>query len=461
MVYPVSYNDYTKKTPLLDRFIRYALIPTGSDPESQAAPSAARELDLARVLESELRALGAKDVTLSEKGVVTATIPASAGAEKAPVILLNSHMDTSPDTSCEGIHPQVAEAWNGDAIALDPENKIRLDPEVFPELRRHIGEDIICTDGRTLLGADDKAGVAAIMNAAEWFLTHPDDPHAEIRILFTPDEEIGRGTDSVDVPGLRASYGFTIDGGDVGGLESETFNAATARITFTGISVHPGSAKGKMVTVRTFDFGADRTMADAYQGVQSSKLGLRGIRSSLRNMPQMAVQICALMRAAAKGPLRVMFPMVTNIEDWDSAMQVVDYCRRKLAERGVEFEPDVPFGVMLSVPAACLTAEDFTAHGCRFFVIGTNDLTQYTHAVSRELAIAEHYYRPASPAMKKLVAMVVDAAREAGIPVAICGLAVGNAVNATQYLRLGLRSFSMSPQNLLTIKKALRDADAR
>ena len=167
------------------------------------------------------------------------------------------------------------------------------------------------------------------------------------------------------------------------------------------------------------------------------------------------------MRAAAKGPLRVMFPMVTNIEDWDSAMQVVDYCRRKLAERGVEFEPDVPFGVMLSVPAACLTAEDFTAHGCQFFVIGTNDLTQYTHAVSRELAIAEHYYRPASPAMKKLIAMVVDAARKADIPVTICGLAVGNAVNATQYLHLGLRSFSMSPQNLLTIKKALRDADAK
>ena len=220
------------------------------------------------------------------------------------------------------------------------------------------------------------------------------------------------------------------------------------------------AARGRMVTVRTFDFGADRTMADAYQGVQSSKLGLRGIRSSLRNLPQMAVQICALMRAATKGPLRVMFPMVTDIEDWDSAMQVVDHCRRKLTERGVEFEPDVPFGVMLSVPAACLTAEDFTAHGCRFFVIGTNDLTQYTHAVSRELAIAEHYYRPASPAMKKLIAMVVDAARKADIPVTICGLAVGNAVNATQYLHLGLRSFSMSPQNLLTIKKALRDADA-
>ena len=221
------------------------------------------------------------------------------------------------------------------------------------------------------------------------------------------------------------------------------------------------AAKGGVVTVRTFDFGVDRAMADIHRGLESSKLGLRGIRSSLRNLPQMAVQICALMRAAAKGPLRVMFPMVTDVEDWDSAMQVVDHCRRKLTERGVEFEPDVPFGVMLSVPAACMTAEDFTAHGCRFFVIGTNDLTQYTHAVSRELAIAEHYYRPASPAMKKLIAMVVDAARKADIPVTICGLAVGNAVNATQYLHLGLRSFSMSPQNLLTIKKALRDADAK
>ena len=221
------------------------------------------------------------------------------------------------------------------------------------------------------------------------------------------------------------------------------------------------AAKGGVVTVRTFDFGVDRAMADIHRGLESSKLGLRGIRSSLRNLPQMAVQICALMRAAAKGPLRVMFPMVTDIEDWDSAMQVVDHCRRKLAERGEEFEPDVPFGVMLSIPAACLTAEDFTAHGCRFFVIGTNDLTQYTHAVSRELAIAEHYYRPASPAMKKLIAMVVDAAKKADIPVTICGLAVGNAVNATQYLRLGLRSFSMSPQNLLAIKKALRDAETR
>jgi phosphotransferase system enzyme I (PtsI) len=195
------------------------------------------------------------------------------------------------------------------------------------------------------------------------------------------------------------------------------------------------AARGRTVTVRTFDFGADRTMADAYQGVQSSKLGLRGIRSSLRNLPQMAVQICALMRAAAKGPLRVMFPMVTNLEDWDEAMRLVAHCRQLLRERGEEFDPDTPFGVMFGVPSACLTAEEFVEHGCNFFVIETNDLTQYTHAVDRDISIAERYYRPASHAMKKLIRMVVEAAREGGIPVTICGLAVGNPANTVQYLK--------------------------
>ena len=146
------------------------------------------------------------------------------------------------------------------------------------------------------------------------------------------------------------------------------------------------AAKGKMVTVRTFDFGADRTMADAYQGVQSSKLGLRGIRNSLRQPHQFETQLCALLRAAARGPLRVMFPMVTNVEDWDAAMRVVERCREHLRERGVAFNEDTKFGVMLSVPAACLTAEEFVEHGVDFLVVGTNDLTQYTHAADRELA---------------------------------------------------------------------------
>ena len=220
------------------------------------------------------------------------------------------------------------------------------------------------------------------------------------------------------------------------------------------------AAQGCPVTVRTFDFGADRTMADAYQGVQSSKLGLRGIRNSLRQPRQFETQICALLRAAARGPLRVMFPMVTDVEDWDAAMHIVEHCRQSLRERGVPFNEKTPFGVMLSVPSACLTAEEFVAHGCDFLVIGTNDLTQYTHAADRELASAERYYRPASPAMKKLIAMVMETAKAGSVPVTICGLAVGNPVNTVQYLQMGLRSFSVSPQNLLHTKKALLEADA-
>ena len=220
------------------------------------------------------------------------------------------------------------------------------------------------------------------------------------------------------------------------------------------------AAQGCPVTVRTFDFGADRTMADAYQGVQSSKLGLRGIRNSLRQPRQFETQICALLRAAARGPLRVMFPMVTDVEDWDAAMRIVEHCRQSLRERGVPFNEKTPFGVMLSVPSACLTAEEFVAHGCDFLVIGTNDLTQYTHAADRELASAERYYRPASTAMKKLISMVMEAAKAGSVPVTICGLAVGNPVNTVQYLQMGLRSFSVSPQNLLRTKKTLLEADA-
>ena len=220
------------------------------------------------------------------------------------------------------------------------------------------------------------------------------------------------------------------------------------------------AAKGCPVTVRTFDFGSDRTISDAYQGLQSSKLGLRGIRNSLRQPHQFETQLCALLRAAARGPLRVMFPMVTNVEDWDAAMRVVERCREHLRERGVAFNEDTKFGVMLSVPAACLTAEEFVEHGVDFLVVGTNDLTQYTHAADRELASAEHYYRPASPAMKKLITMVMDAASAHHVPVTICGLAVGNPANTAQYLHLGLRSFSVSPQNLLKLKQALLDTDA-
>ena len=220
------------------------------------------------------------------------------------------------------------------------------------------------------------------------------------------------------------------------------------------------AAGGKPITVRTFDFGSDRTLSNVYRGDQSAHLGMRGIRSSLRQPRRFENQIRALLRAGAIGPLRIMFPMVTNVADWDEAMRLVSHCRRNLEERGVAYKPDVPFGIMLSIPAACLTAEDFVRHGCEFFVIGTNDLTQYTHAAGREVTSAERYFQPTSKAMYKLIRMTVDAAEAKGIPVSICGLAVGDPANAVQYLHMGLRSFSMGPQNLLSVKKALVEAEA-
>lgn len=219
------------------------------------------------------------------------------------------------------------------------------------------------------------------------------------------------------------------------------------------------AAQGRPITVRTFDFGTDKTVESAYHAGESSQLGVRGIRHSLRQPRQFETQLCALLRAGARGPIRVMFPMVTDVEDWDAAMKIVERCRASLRERGVPFDEKMQFGVMLSVPSACLTAEDFIRHGCSFFSIGTNDLTQYTHAADRNLSSVESYYRPASPAMKKLIGMVLDTARAGGIPVTICGLAVGNAANAVQYLHMGLRSFSMSPQNLLEVKRALLEED--
>ncbi len=221
------------------------------------------------------------------------------------------------------------------------------------------------------------------------------------------------------------------------------------------------AAKGGVVTVRTFDFGVDRAMADANQGAGILQAGPAGHPQQPAPAPSVSdADLRPAPGAAARGPLRVMFPMVTDLEDWDAAMSIVEHCRQSLRERGVPFNENTHFGVMLSIPSACLTAEEFIAHGCDFLVIGTNDLTQYTHAADRELASAEHYYRPASPAMKKLITMVMDAAGAHHVPVTICGLAVGNPANTAQYLHLGLRSFSVSPQNLLKVKRALLDTDA-
>lgn len=247
MSIPVPYSEFPRRTPIADRLVRYARIPTASDPESASSPSSGKQLVLARLLKQELLELGLEDVKLDAFGIVSATLPASAGCEDRPAMALLAHMDTSPEASDSPVFPQVAPNWDGTPIVLNAEKGIFLSPEVFPELLAHRGEDVLCTDGTTLLGADDKAGIAAIMEAAAWFASHPEVPRPRVRILFTPDEEIGRGTENVKVEEIGAAFGFTIDGGEVAGLESETFNAAEARVTFTGISVHPGNARGKMV----------------------------------------------------------------------------------------------------------------------------------------------------------------------------------------------------------------------
>lgn len=232
------------KTSVVDRFIRYAKIFTESDPASEAFPSTSRQLDLARLLVEELNQIGLTDVTLDENGYVMATLPAN--VENAPTIGFIAHMDTNPDMTGENVNPQMVHYQGGD-IVLNPEKNIILSPRDFPILNKYIGQTLITTDGNTLLGADDKAGIAEIMAAVEYLAQHPEIPHATIRVGFTPDEEIGRGADRFDVQKFNADFAYTMDGGEIGELQYENFNAANAKITIQGRNVHPGTAKNQMV----------------------------------------------------------------------------------------------------------------------------------------------------------------------------------------------------------------------
>lgn len=232
------------KTSVVDRFIRYAKIFTESDPASEAFPSTSRQLDLARLLVEELNQIGLTDVTLDENGYVMATLPAN--VENAPTIGFIAHMDTNPDMTGENVNPQLVHYQGGD-IVLNPEKNIILSPRDFPILNKYIGQTLITTDGNTLLGADDKAGIAEIMAAVEYLAQHPEIPHATIRVGFTPDEEIGRGANRFDVQKFNADFAYTMDGGEIGELQYENFNAANAKITIQGRNVHPGTAKNQMV----------------------------------------------------------------------------------------------------------------------------------------------------------------------------------------------------------------------
>lgn len=233
------------KHTVLERFLRYVQIDTQSDPESPTQPSTEKQKDLSRVLVEELLAMGIADAHLDPHGYVYATIPANTG-KNVPVICYCSHVDTSPDSSGAGVKPILHANYGGGEIVLPDDPSVVIKPEEHPDLLEQIGNDLITASGTTLLGADNKAGVAAIMDAAQFLVTHPDIPHGTIKILFTPDEEIGRGVNKVDLEKLGAHFGYTIDGEKRGSLEDETFSADAATITIHGVSAHPGFAQGKM-----------------------------------------------------------------------------------------------------------------------------------------------------------------------------------------------------------------------
>jgi len=231
---------------LLQRFISYVQIGTQSDSSSNSCPSTEGQWVLAKQLIEELKEIGLSDVTLDENGYVMATLPANCEKQE-PVIGFLAHMDTATELTGTNVNPQIVEQYDGEDIVLNASKQIVLSPKQFPELSGYVGQTLITTDGNTLLGADDKAGIAEIMTAMAYLQEHPEIKHGTIKVAFTPDEEIGRGADRFDVKCFGADFAYTMDGGPLGELQYENFNAASAVVTCYGRSVHPGTAKGKMV----------------------------------------------------------------------------------------------------------------------------------------------------------------------------------------------------------------------
>ena len=228
--------------PITERFIRYASISTASDPDSSTSPSSSRQFDLLRVLEKELQELGMENVHLSETGVLYATLPGGVSGE---IIGLIAHVDTSPEAPGEGVEPQLHLNWDGLPILL--KDQVRIDPAECADMLRYKGGTVITSDGTTLLGSDDKSGIAIIMETCKWFLDNPEIPHPKVAVAFTPDEEVGRGVDNFDVDRFGADFAYTVDGGEVTEVSSETFNAWSAQWKIKGREVHPGSASGSMI----------------------------------------------------------------------------------------------------------------------------------------------------------------------------------------------------------------------
>lgn len=230
---------------VVDKFLRYVSVDTQSMEDQECYPSTEKQKNLGHMLVKELKDMGAANVRMDEYGYVLAEIPATS-EKQVPVLGFIAHMDTSPACSGADIKTQIVKNYDGGEILLNPENGESMGPAQFPELKQYVGQDLITTDGTTLLGADDKAGVAEIMMMTEYLLAHPEIPHGKLCIAFTPDEEVGRGTDFFDIEAFGADVAYTVDGGELGELEFENFNAASAKLTVHGISIHPGSSKWKM-----------------------------------------------------------------------------------------------------------------------------------------------------------------------------------------------------------------------
>ena len=230
---------------IVERFLKYVSFDTQSADDAGQTPSTDKQWELARYLQNELAEMGLSDIVLDENGYLYATLPANTTCP-VPTIGFIAHMDTSPDCSGAHVHPRIVKHYDGGDIVLDAEEGLVTSPGKFPELLRHVGEDLIVTDGHTLLGADDKAGIAEIMQAMEYLIGHPEIPHGKIRIGFNPDEEIGLGAHKFNVELFGCDWAYTMDGGELGEIEFENFNAAVAKVEVTGVSVHPGYAKGKM-----------------------------------------------------------------------------------------------------------------------------------------------------------------------------------------------------------------------
>ena len=231
---------------VVDRFLEYVRFDTQSDEETNLTPSTPGQMVFAQHLEKVLQSMGLSDITLDDNGYLMATLPSNLD-RKVPTVGFIAHLDTSPDMSGHNVSPRIVEKYDGGDIILNKDKNIVLSPSEFPELSHYVGQDLIVTDGNTLLGADDKAGVAEIISAVAYLQAHPEVKHGDIRIAFNPDEEIGKGAHKFDVKHFAADWAYTMDGGEIGELEYENFNAAVARITFTGRNVHPGYAKHKMI----------------------------------------------------------------------------------------------------------------------------------------------------------------------------------------------------------------------